>query len=262
MATDNDKRNNGRGQPEDVSRRNFMKYTGTALGGAVVGGLIGGVIGNSMMGKEPNAPAVPGEPETKQPVSFTQALMYMTQEQFQITEAAVERIFPADDLGPGAKALGVAFFIDHQLAGPWGINARDYMTGPFHEAEATQGYQLGFKRHELIAMGLNKIRDYTTEKYQKRFTELTPEEQDAVLTALEKDEVKMKGVPSSTFFQLLRQLTIEGVYADPLYSGNRNMDAWRMRNYPGNQMAYTDYIDKDEFVKLEPQSLANHLNMG
>ncbi|MBR8635912.1 gluconate 2-dehydrogenase subunit 3 family protein [Campylobacter jejuni] len=30
---------------------------------------------------------------------------------------AVERIFPEDDLGPGAKKLGVAIFIDNELAG-------------------------------------------------------------------------------------------------------------------------------------------------
>lgn len=35
-------------------------------------------------------------------------------------EAAVERLIPADEHGPGALRVGVAFFIDRQLAGEWG----------------------------------------------------------------------------------------------------------------------------------------------
>ncbi|MUT67797.1 gluconate 2-dehydrogenase subunit 3 family protein [Paenibacillus sp. NEAU-GSW1] len=258
-------RNNGnrisKDQPQDASRRNFMKYTGTALGGAVVGGLIGGVIGNSMKGK--GTAETPAPTETEKPTkNFNEALMFLTQDQFQVTEAAAERIFPTDDLGPGAKALGVAFFIDHQLAGAWGINARDYMMAPFYEADAEQGYQLGFKRNELFALGLTKINEYSQTKFSKRFIELIAEEQDTVLTAFEKSDKSLKGVPAGTFFNLLRQLTIEGVYADPLYSGNRNMDGWRMRSYPGNQMSYYETIDKDEFQKIEPLSLHDHLNLG
>ncbi|MFF2091640.1 gluconate 2-dehydrogenase subunit 3 family protein [Paenibacillus sp. NPDC058174] len=264
MADNNNINNKGsKEQPQDTSRRNFMKYTGTAIGGAVVGGLIGGVIGNSMKGKEkPETGGVkPGTPE-KTTKNFNEALMFLTQEQFQITEAAVERIFPEDDIGPGAKALGVAFFVDHQLAGAYGINARDYMQGPFYQADAEQGYQLGFKRHELFTMGLASMQEYSAKTYQKKFTELSPEEQDTVLTAFEKNDASLKGIPAGTFFSLLRQLTIEGVYADPLYSGNRNMDGWKMRSYPGNQMSYYDVIDKDEFQKIDPQSLHDHLNIG
>ncbi|MFY4690767.1 gluconate 2-dehydrogenase subunit 3 family protein [Campylobacter jejuni] len=37
--------------------------------------------------------------------------------QIDILSEAVERIFPKDDLGPGAKKLGVTIFIDNELAG-------------------------------------------------------------------------------------------------------------------------------------------------
>lgn len=245
-------------QAQDTSRRNFMKYTGTAIGSVVVGGLVG-----SLLGCAPKEEAAePAVPEEKLQKNFSQALMYFTQDQFAIAEAATERIFPADDLGPGAKDLGVAYYIDHQLAGAWGINARDYMMGPFYEADAEQGYQLGFKRHELFTMGIDGLREYSTQKFKNSFTKITPEEQDVVLTAFEKDQASLKGVPASTFFALLRQLTIEGVYADPLYSGNRNMDGWRMRNFPGDQMSYLEEIEKDGLVKLEPLSLHDHLTMG
>ena len=35
-----------------------------------------------------------------------------------------KRLIPLDDIDPGAKDAGVALFIDHQLAGPFGRGAR------------------------------------------------------------------------------------------------------------------------------------------
>ncbi|WP_229263734.1 gluconate 2-dehydrogenase subunit 3 family protein [Cohnella cholangitidis] len=252
-------------KPQDESRRRFLKYSGTALGGVVVGGVIGGIVGSSLKKtgnvaeEEPVQPETPGAAPDR---DYNQALMYFTQDQFLVAEAASERIFPKDELGPGAKELGVAFFIDHQMVSDYGTNARDYMMPPFHPSEASQGYQLSFKRKELLALGLDALNDYSNDAYKKPFTKITPEEQDAVLTAFEKNDVKLKGVPAATFFNLLQNLTIEGVYSDPLYGGNKNMAGWKMRNYPGNQMSYFDAIDKEEFIKLEPLSLHDHLELG
>lgn len=62
----------------------------------------------------------------------------MNQRDFNILSNATERIFPEDDLGPGAKGLDVPYFIDHQLAGQYGSNSKEYMHGPFAEGP-TQG---------------------------------------------------------------------------------------------------------------------------
>ncbi|MCM3628525.1 gluconate 2-dehydrogenase subunit 3 family protein [Paenibacillus glycanilyticus] len=255
----NDKPN----QPQDESRRRFLKYSGTALGGVVLGGVIGGLVGSNLnKTTEEETPA----PAAKQPAAdakdYNQALMFFNQDQFLTAEAAAERLFPKDDLGPGAKELGVAFFIDHQMASAFGTNSRDYMQPPYYKAEATQGYQLVFKRRELIALGLDAMNKYSTAKYKKLFVEIAPEEQDAVLTAFETDKTEIKDVPASNFFAMFLNLTLEGAYADPLYGGNRNMAGWKMRNFPGNQMSYTEYIEKEEFVKLEPLSLHDHLELG
>lgn len=248
-------------QPHDESRRKFLKISGAALGGLVAGGVIGGVVGRSLGTNQPQEPPKQGVNDAPANTKdYNQALMFLNQEQFRITEAAAERIFPKDELGPGAKELGVAFFIDHQLAGPWGMNARDYMVGPFYKSEATQGYQAAFKRHELFTMGLNALREYSQTKFSKAFDTLEGAQQDEVLTAFEKgDEVQLHGIPSTLFFNLLRSLTIEGVYADPLYGGNKNMQGWRMKNFPGDQMSFFDKIDKDEVFKLEPAALHDHL---
>ena len=57
-----------------------------------------------------------------------------------------------------------------------------------------------------------------------------------ISVALEKDEVKIPGLKSSFFFEILRKSTIEGAYADPLYGGNKDMQGWKMKEYPGVQM--------------------------
>ncbi|MCS7458936.1 gluconate 2-dehydrogenase subunit 3 family protein [Paenibacillus doosanensis] len=247
-------------QPQSDSRRKFLKYSGAAIGGVVVGGVVGGVIGKSLGGK----PAEPAkQPNEAQPeaADYNQALMFFNQEQFRITEAATERIFPKDDLGPGAKELGVAYFIDHQLAGQWGINAQDYMMGPFQKGETTQGDYPSVKRHELFTMGLQAIQNLSQQKYKKSFLDLAEAEQDEVLKALENGaDISLYGTTGQAFFKTLISFTTEGVYADPLYGGNKNMGGWKMKNYPGNQMSYLDVVDKKEFVKMEPQSLRDHLS--
>ena len=48
----------------------------------------------------------------------------------------LKRIYPEDEHGPGAIKLGAPFFIDKQLASPWGRNADDYMVRPFKPGES------------------------------------------------------------------------------------------------------------------------------
>ena len=93
----------------------------------------------------------------KKTENYNLALMYFTQEQFRMVEAATERIFPADDNGPGAKDLGVAYFIDHQLSGDWGFNSREYMQPPFFKGEKVQGYQGRIRRREIFDIGLREL---------------------------------------------------------------------------------------------------------
>lgn len=237
-----------------LSRRSFLKKSGIAVGSALIGGVIGSML--------PSRNKENTEHRTQQQspaADYNQALMYFKPDQFKIVEAAVERIFPADDLGPGAKALGVAFFIDHQLAGDWGFNAREYMQGPFYKGETVQGYQGRLKRREIFDIGLQEMDNHSLQTFKKRFAELDESQQEEVLRAFETDEVKLTTISASGFFRTLRNATIEGVYADPLYGGNRNMDGWRMKSYPGSQMAYTQMIEKEEFVKMPPKSLKDHL---
>ncbi|MCM3764127.1 gluconate 2-dehydrogenase subunit 3 family protein [Neobacillus niacini] len=240
--------------PESISRRKFIRNTGFTVGGLAVGGILGSLL--TRQDKDSNN----GKKDTHAEAgNFNEALMYFTPEQFRITEAITERIFPEDDLGPGAKGLGVAYYIDHQLAGDWGFNAREYMQAPFFVGEKVQGYQGRLKRRNIFDIGLREIQNHSMAVYKKNFTDLKGEEQDAILKDFEGDKIQLTTISPSGFFQMLRSATLEGAYSDPLYGGNRNMDGWKMRKYPGSQMAYTTIIDKD-FQEVKPQSLKSHMN--
>lgn len=232
------------------SRRTFIKNSGLTVGGVVLGGALG-----SLLTKEEKTTINETHVQSGATASNANAaLMYFTPDQYRITEAASERIFPTDENGPGAKELLVAYYIDHQLSGAWGMGSKEYTSGPFFPGEATQGYQGRQNRQQIFEIGLKGLQDQSLKTYDKSFTELSDEEQDAILTEFADGNVELKGVSSAYFFGVLRTATIEGAYADPLYGGNANMAGWKMKNYPGHQMSYVDIIEK-EFTKIEPMAL-------
>ncbi|MGX9136289.1 gluconate 2-dehydrogenase subunit 3 family protein [Rummeliibacillus sp. JY-2-4R] len=243
---------------KDITRRDFLKTTGIATGTLVGGGIIGGLIGyNSNKTGAPTKNA-PSNTANKTAETSQGKMFFTTDKDFNILAAATERIFPKDDLGPGAIDLGVPYFIDRQLAGQYGSNSKEYMQGPFGSGLATQGYQSRLTRAEIFMQGVQSLESEAQKRYKKSFTDISDKERDVILTAFQKDEIKMKGVTSAFFFSLLRSATIEGAYSDPLYGGNRNMDGWRMKGFPGHQMSYINVIEKPGFQKIEPRSLGMH----
>ena len=251
-------------EEQTIGRRNFLKKTGLVVGGAIGGGIVGNLIGNPFQTTEVKTEVKEVEKVVEKTVEkvvdYNQALQYFTLEQFLLVEAAMERIFPTDESGPGAKELGAAYFIDHQLAGSYGVNGKNYTSGPFFNGEATQGRQSHLYRQEIYNIGIRGIEDWCQKKYNKKFVDLSEADQDAVLTALQKGEVDtLVGYAPAAFFSLLRTNTLEGVYADPVYGGNRDMGGWKLKKYPGAQMSYTQYIDQEQIPDLKPVSLKDHM---
>jgi gluconate 2-dehydrogenase gamma chain len=224
------------------SRREFLKKMGITVGAVALSGGLGKL-------------AVNASDTTS--TTTTPTLKYFTQEQFAIVEAAAERIFPVTEEGPGAKALGAAFFIDGQMAGPYGSNARMYTGGPFG-GTSTQGPQTALNKKDIITRGITALENYSQTTYGKSFIDLDVQTQDSVLQKCVDNQIPIDGINSRAFFNLFRNLTIEGLYSDPIYGGNKNMDGWRMKRHPGHQESYRSIIDKEEFVLIEPQSLESH----
>jgi len=176
---------------------------------------------------------------------------------FAILEQAVERIYPEDQNGAGAIELGVAYFIDKQLAGPYGHNVSDYRQGPFTNGNGTAS-DSSLNRGEIMINGLRKMNDESMKRFDAKFNEATEEQQTEILVDVEADKMEMKGISSKAFFVLLRKLTLEGAYSDPLYGGNRDMKGWKMKEYPGAITSYVNMIEETDFVKMDPVSLTDY----
>jgi len=192
----------------------------------------------------PQARAAKGDSLAPHPVA-SRALSYFTSPEFAFTEAAVSRLIPADELGPGAKEAGVTFFIDQQLAGPFGRAETWYMQGPWKEGTPEQGYQLKLTPAQLYRVGIQYIDDYCRRKFNKKlFAELGAEDQDKILHSLEKGEIDLAGAPAKEFFAMLWQNTNEGFFADPFYGGNRDFAGWKLIGFPGPRYNYVNEIEQ------------------
>lgn len=253
-------------QEKQFSRRDFLKTTGAATGGIIGGSLLGGLVGFNISPEDEtevttkeNTAGSSGENNSTEQTNLQEARMFFKQkEDFDVLSAATETIFPEDDNGPGAIGLGVPFFIDKQLAGPWGKNSRMYMNGPFSEGDSPM------TKDQMFLMGVRKLNSQAKNDFDTSFYSLEEDQQIEILQKFESDELDMDGFPTSKFFDLLRSKTIEGAYADPLYGGNKDMAGWKMKEYPGVQMSYKDMLSEDgeindEFVLLEPKSLSDYM---
>jgi gluconate 2-dehydrogenase gamma chain len=218
---------------EKISRRSFLMAAGAAA--ALTAG------------------CKRGEP----PLTLRAQYSFFAVEEASFVEAAIARLIPADDSGPGALEADVAVFIDRQLAGAWGAGERLYRSGPWQAGKPTQGYQLPFTPAELFRNGLRAITEDLGKTQHGRFAKLPAEDQDAYLKSLEGGGKDLGGVPSNVFFQSLLEMTIEGFFSDPVYGGNKNMVAWQMIGFPGAYANYYDLVDQHGVLfKRPPTSLA------
>ncbi len=169
---------------------------------------------------------------------------YFSGDETRFMDAAVSRLIPADELGPGAKEAGVTFFIDRQLAGPYGRAETWYMQGPWQKGTEQQGYQLKLTPAELYRAAIADIDAYCRKNLGKPFAELDGAAQDKVLKGLESDDVKLERVKAKQFFDMLWENTRQGFFADPMYGGNRGFAGWKLIGFPGPRYNYVAEIDQ------------------
>lgn len=92
-------KDNKQSHVESNSRRDFIKNSGLTLGGLVLGGAFGGLLNVNSKSKADSADNKSNKPQlTANP---NVALMFFTQEEYNLTQAAADRIYPADDNGGG-----------------------------------------------------------------------------------------------------------------------------------------------------------------
>lgn len=183
--------------------------------------------------------------------------MFFTADEAATIEAAVDRLIPPDERGPGGKDAGCAVFIDRQLAGPYGIGAGLYLRPPFMPGVVSQGYQSPEMPAVRYRAGLKALADHVKANFSGRtFRDLPPADQDKVLSGIETGSIKLEGVNSAGFFALLLKNTQEGFFADPVYGGNKDMAGWKLLGFPGARYDYRDWVERhNEKYPLPPVSI-------
>jgi gluconate 2-dehydrogenase gamma chain len=156
----------------------------------------------------------------------TPAASALSAGQLRILAAFVDRIIPKDELGPGASESGVPEYINRSLG--------DYLAG----------------EKAAFLEGLESTDAFAQRSQDRSFADLPPEKQDAILTAL--DNGAADGFPNArAFFNRARRLTLEGMFGDPYYGGNKNFAGWDLIKYPGPRLA-TSADDQKMGVEIKP----------
>ncbi len=218
-----------------VARRDFLKFVGAA--GAITALPAAEARADSVPAADAAAPAA--APDAG---SLPAGYVFFNSIEAAFAEAAVDTLIPADAVGPGALELGVAVFMDRQLAGSYGKGYRLYLEGPFGEGAPQQGYQLALTPSELMKAGIADVNAYTLATRKSFFADLTARDRASVLGDVENGQASLATIPNATFFSLLLQLTIEGYFADPVHGGNKGKASWKMIGFPGAGVVFTDVI--------------------
>lgn len=182
---------------------------------------------------------------------------FFTDAEAAFIHAAVGRLIPSDDLGPGAIEANVPFFLDRQLGGAYGRAQTWYMQGPWSAGLSTQGYQSRMTPAQLYRAAIKAIDDHATRQMGgKTFAQLDAKAQDDLLHGLEGGKIELPGVSAAQFFSLLWQNTVEGFFSDPIYGGNRDMVGWKLIGFPGARYDYREYLHHNgKRVELPPVAL-------
>lgn len=260
-----------------VSRRSFLKGAGAlvaATGASALAGCQPPDIERPPRGAA--ARDLPASVPNIRPADGT--FLFFTAGEARAVEAVTARILPGDPADPGAREAGVVYFIDRMLASNEGFPEPTYRLGPFaqpYEGDAPPadgqvpvlwipeeefdryGFQAPFSLRDLYRSGLASLEAFTQARFGASFADLPEAQQDAVVGALADDEADGFEDPGAAdFFDLLQGHTVEGMFSDPAYGGNRDMVGWRLIGFPGAQRAYTPRDLLNEEFYRDPQTLA------
>lgn len=136
--------------------------------------------------------------------------------ELRILEAITARLIPGNETGPGAREARVSRYIDGALQAEYATHLAEYRRG------------------------LAATESYSQSRFAHGFADLAEDEQDAVLTAIERDDATGFDTLSSVFFARVRQHTIEGMFGDPSWGGNAGRVGWALLGYPGPHEKWTE----------------------
>ncbi|ELT9605322.1 gluconate 2-dehydrogenase subunit 3 family protein [Raoultella planticola] len=235
------------------SRRDFLVKSMTLIPTVVIGsGSVGAVAAAATAQAAESAPAAGSASAT----TGEWKPQFFNEREWAFINAAVARLIPADELGPGAREAGVPEFIDRQMNTPYATGSIWYMQGPFNpDVPKEMGYQLPLVPKQIYNLGIADADEWCQGQYHQPFAGLTPEQQDAALSQFEAGSAAFKQLPSSLFFSYLLQNTREGFFSDPIHGGNKGMVGWTLINFPGARADFMDWVERGERYPLPPVSI-------
>ena len=154
---------------------------------------------------------------------------FLNDEDSATVAAFVERIMPGAPGKPGASDAGVLNYIDLALSGAY-ADLQDF-----------------YRR------GLTALDAYCRKTHNAPFARLDAGKQNEVIAALEQGKATDFTWPTQqAFFNTLRTHTMEGMFADPIYGGNKDFAGWRLVGFPGAQPVFSaeDMASKEVFTRV------------
>jgi gluconate 2-dehydrogenase gamma chain len=148
--------------------------------------------------------------------------------------AVVDRLIPADDLGPGGVDAGVVDYIQAGL-----LEAFPAALTPYRRGLAV------LEQHALAADGTS-------------FDTLSPARRDELLGELEAGAAAWFP-DGAAFFELVREHAIQGMFGDPRHGGNAGFAGWDLVGYPGARLQVEPADERlDAPTRIERLSVADH----
>jgi len=193
----------------DKNRRTFL--VGAVAGAAAGAGAVAtaALVSNSEARTEPEGGVDKLSNAAKQGAFFNAA-------DAATVAAFAERLMPSAPGKPGATEANVLNYIDLALAGAYTD-------------------QQEFYRHGLAA-----LEAHCRKAFSESFAKLTAAQQDEAIRALEEGKAESFTWPQArAFFETLRTHTMEGMFADPVYGGNKDFAGWTLVGFPGVQLIFT-----------------------
>jgi gluconate 2-dehydrogenase gamma chain len=213
----------------DEGRRAFLVGTAVGAGAAASVALVPEALAKSrQQHAEANSPAMAPMAEHAGHAMSGGHGAFFNDDDTRTVTAFAERLMPGAPGKPGATDAGVTNYIDLALSGAY-------------EDEQE------FYRH-----GLTQLDAHCTKTYGKPFRSIPAAQQDECITALEQGKAPAFAWPTAqAFFNTVRKHTMEGMFADPIYGGNKDFAGWRLVGFPGAQPQFTteDMQSKQAFTR-------------
>lgn len=141
-------------------------------------------------------------------LALQEGLVVFSPFQAEVIQSMGARIWPGSEDDPGAREAGTTYYIDRAIHSVYSEHRSTYLRG------------------------IRELNAAARELHGDDFAYLDEDIQDEMMTRLSKGE--LEGVRNGKeFFALIRTHTLEGLFADPIYGGNRDFVGWKSVGYPG-----------------------------